>query len=101
MLYFTIGDSPLKINFFFKENYRMGGAYKWPAVEETKEFRRRTRELVEHIIKRTDFKLPIKWDSDFVILILFFKTNLKFFIFSGLCLWVLNMRESTLKLLLF
>lgn len=45
----------------------MGGAYKWPSVEETKGVRRKTRELVEKVIKRSDLKSSIKWDSAFVI----------------------------------
>ena len=49
----------------------MGGEYKWPTVEETKVFRKKTRELVEKVIKRSNLNLPVKWDSDWVNLYFF------------------------------
>ncbi|CAF0779293.1 unnamed protein product [Brachionus calyciflorus] len=45
------------------EHYRMGGSYKWPTVEETKEFRLKVRELINKVIDRTPLELPVTWDS--------------------------------------
>lgn len=45
------------------EHYRMGGNYKWPTVEETKEFRAKVRNLIYKVIDRTPLELPVTWDS--------------------------------------
>lgn len=44
----------------------MGGDYKWPSVEETKEFRLKMKKLILEIIDRTPLELPVKWDSQWV-----------------------------------
>lgn len=45
------------------EHYRMGGSYKWPSVEETKEFRVKIRSLIHQVIDRTPLELPVTWNS--------------------------------------
>jgi hypothetical protein len=50
-----------------KENYRMGGAYKWPSVQETKAFRVKTRELINQVIDRVEISPPVKWDEPLVV----------------------------------
>ena len=54
------------INFNLKEHYRMGGDYKWPSVEETKQFRAKVRELINKVIDRTPLTLPVNWDHPWV-----------------------------------
>ena len=53
------------------EHYRMGGDYKWPTVEETRNYRKKVRELILKVIDRTELKLPITWDSPWVHIYLF------------------------------
>jgi hypothetical protein len=44
----------------------MGGDYKWPTVQETKEYRLKLRNLINVVIDRTPLVLPVKWDSQWV-----------------------------------
>jgi hypothetical protein len=44
----------------------MGGDYKWPTVQETKEYRLKLRNLINDVIDRTPLVLPVKWDSPWV-----------------------------------
>lgn len=44
----------------------MGGSYRWPSVEETREFRSKVRELINKVIDRTPLELPVNWDSPWV-----------------------------------
>mgnify|MGYP000553581369 CR=1 FL=1 len=37
--------------------------YHWPTVEQTKEYRKKAKELVINYIKNCEFTLPISWDS--------------------------------------
>lgn len=50
----------------FKEHYRMGGNYKWPTVEQTKQYRAKVRDLINKVIDRTPLTLPVNWDSPWV-----------------------------------
>eukprot|EP01137_Pigoraptor_chileana_P029171 Opistho-2@14013 len=45
------------------ENYRMGGNFKWPAVADVWEYRRRVRKLVIDVIERTPLTLPVTMES--------------------------------------
>nr|QTC10020.1 conA [Conus imperialis] len=45
------------------ENYRMGGSYKWPSVEEIVEYRRNVRNIILKLIVDTPLQLPITMDS--------------------------------------
>ena len=51
------------------EHYRMGGDYNWPSVSETREYRKRVRELINKVIDRVDIKLPVTWESPLVKLL--------------------------------
>jgi hypothetical protein len=44
----------------------MGGCYKWPTVAETREFRLKTRELINKVIDRTEIEPPVNWDNKLV-----------------------------------
>ncbi len=44
----------------------MGGSYKWPTVEETREFRLKVRALIHKIIDRIPLELPVGWNSPWV-----------------------------------
>ncbi|XP_076463054.1 uncharacterized protein LOC143295308 [Babylonia areolata] len=45
------------------ENYRMGGSYKWPSVEDVVEYRRNVRNIILKLIADTPLQLPITMDS--------------------------------------
>ncbi|XP_035700174.1 ergothioneine biosynthesis protein 1-like [Branchiostoma floridae] len=45
------------------ENYRMGGSFQWPAVEEAVEFRRLVRNRIRQLIEDTPLQLPITQDN--------------------------------------
>ncbi|KAL8572528.1 hypothetical protein ACOMHN_019567 [Nucella lapillus] len=45
------------------ENYRMGGSYKWPSVEEVVEYRRNVRNIILKMITDTPVHLPITMES--------------------------------------
>ena len=49
-----------------KEHYRMGGECKWPTVEEAKNYRYKCRDLINSIIDKTEFVLPITNESPWV-----------------------------------
>lgn len=44
----------------------MGGSYKWPTVEQTRQFRAQVREFINKVIDRTPLKLPVNWDNPWV-----------------------------------
>ena len=44
----------------------MGGDYKWPTVEQTKQFRAKVRELINKVIDRTPLTLPVNWENPWV-----------------------------------
>ena len=48
------------------EHYRMGGDYKWPTVEETREYRLKVRKLINEMIERTPLELPVDANSPWV-----------------------------------
>nr|KAG5714088.1 hypothetical protein BaRGS_020416 [Batillaria attramentaria] len=45
------------------ENYRMGGSYKWPSVDDVVEYRRNVRNIILKLINDTPLQLPIDMDS--------------------------------------
>lgn len=45
----------------------MGGSYRWPTVEKTKQFRLKVRELINKVIDRTPLQLPVNWDHPWVL----------------------------------
>lgn len=45
------------------ENYRMGGAFKWPPLADVVEYRRNVRNVIRNIIKDTPLQLPITMES--------------------------------------
>lgn len=45
------------------ENYRMGGEYKWPTVDEVMDYRRTVRNLIIQMIQDTPLVLPINKES--------------------------------------
>lgn len=45
------------------ENFRMGGAFKWPPLSDVVEYRRNVRNVVTNIIKDTPLQLPITMES--------------------------------------
>ena len=45
----------------------MGGDYKWPRVENVKEYRSKVRDLIYDLIERTNLKLPVTWTDQSVI----------------------------------
>ena len=44
----------------------MKGDYKWPTVEETREYRLKVRKLINDLIDKTPLELPVTWDSQWV-----------------------------------
>ncbi len=44
----------------------MGGSYRWPSVEDVKDFRLKVRELINKVIDRTPLELPVNWNSPWV-----------------------------------
>ncbi|XP_045158623.2 uncharacterized protein LOC123524473 [Mercenaria mercenaria] len=45
------------------ENFRMGGSYQWPSVEETVRYRHEVRQVILNIIDTTPLQLPITMES--------------------------------------
>nr|CAB3260957.1 uncharacterized protein LOC100176451 [Phallusia mammillata] len=45
------------------ENYRMGGAYKWPPLKDVVEYRRKVRQKIRDIILHNDVEFPVTQDS--------------------------------------
>ncbi|PVD22640.1 hypothetical protein C0Q70_15895 [Pomacea canaliculata] len=45
------------------ENYRMGGGYKWPSVDDVVEYRRNVRNIILKLIADTTLVLPITMDT--------------------------------------
>ena len=54
---FAIGVDEMSWDDLNKENYE------WPTVQETKEYRKKAKELVIDYIKNCEFTLPLTWDS--------------------------------------
>ena len=54
---FAIGVDEMSWDDLNKENYA------WPTVDETKEYRQKTKDLIIDYIKNCEFTLPISWDS--------------------------------------
>jgi hypothetical protein len=44
----------------------MGGDHKWPTVEDTKEYRFQVRKIINELIDKTTFQLPIDMESPWV-----------------------------------
>lgn len=49
-----------------QENYRMGGTFKWPDLEEVVEYRRKVKEVVLSVIDNTPLQLPVTQESPWV-----------------------------------
>ena len=45
------------------ENFRMGGAFKWPSLEEVVAYREAVRDVVSTVIASTPIELPITMKS--------------------------------------
>ncbi|ELU18927.1 hypothetical protein CAPTEDRAFT_226801 [Capitella teleta] len=45
------------------ENFRMGGQLKWPKLDNVVDYRRKVRDVIINIIKKTPLQLPINMDS--------------------------------------
>ncbi|XP_077981461.1 uncharacterized protein LOC144436526 isoform X2 [Glandiceps talaboti] len=45
------------------ENYRMGGSFKWPSVQEVVDYRREVKNLMMKVIEDTPLELPITMES--------------------------------------
>lgn len=52
--------------FSLQENYRMGGSYKWPSVNEVMDYRRTVRNIIIKMIQDTPLVLPITKESPWV-----------------------------------
>ncbi|XP_072017965.1 uncharacterized protein [Amphiura filiformis] len=52
-----------EMNWDDTENYRMGGSYKWPSVNEVAEFRGKVRKLIRQVILDTPLELPVTQES--------------------------------------
>nr|XP_054765384.1 uncharacterized protein LOC129272180 [Lytechinus pictus] len=46
-----------------QENYRMGGSYQWPSLEDVVQFRLKVRNVIRKIIEATPLELPVTQDS--------------------------------------
>ena len=44
----------------------MGGSYRWPTIEQIREYRLEVRQLINKVIDRLPLELPIVWDSPWV-----------------------------------
>jgi hypothetical protein len=53
-------------NVIFKEHYRMGGSYKWPYVEQVKDYRKKVRSLILRLIDRLYLNLPVTMNDQTV-----------------------------------
>ena len=49
-----------------QENYRLGGAFKWPSVQDVMEYRRKVYDLVIRVIETAPLELPITQDHPWV-----------------------------------
>ena len=49
-----------------QENYRMGGAFKWPAICDVLEYRVQVRKLVIDVIENAPLQLPITQEHPWV-----------------------------------
>ena len=45
------------------ENYRMGGTFRWPSMEEVFDYRERVKKVILDVIDNTPLNLPITQDS--------------------------------------
>ena len=52
--------------FASQENYRMGGAFKWPAIRDVLEYRAQVREMVIDVIENAPLQLPITQEHPWV-----------------------------------
>lgn len=51
---------------FCKENYRLGGAFDWPTVEQVHEYRNQVKTIVKNAIESYPLDLPITQLSPWV-----------------------------------
>lgn len=76
-----------------QENYRLGGAFKWPSLHEVLEYRRQVHDMVVKVIETAPLELPITQDHPWVR----YNDKLGRDLWSGVCcsglsLWGLNMK---------
>ena len=50
----------------FQENFRMGGKFEWPGLDEVVEYRSTVRNMILELIENTPLSLPITMDSQWV-----------------------------------
>lgn len=48
----------------------MGGAYKWPSLDEVVEYRKEVRQIILQIIEETPLQLPVTMNSPWVKLVI-------------------------------
>ena len=51
---------------FLQENYRMGGAYQWPGLNEVMQYRKFVRQLVCDVINSAPLSLPVTMENPWV-----------------------------------
>ena len=49
-----------------QENYRLGGAFKWPSLQEVMDYRRKVHDLVVMVIETAPLVLPVTQDHPWV-----------------------------------
>lgn len=49
-----------------QENYRLGGSFQWPSVEEVMEYRRQVYHTILSVIDNAPFDLPVTVDHPWV-----------------------------------
>nr|XP_039262070.1 ergothioneine biosynthesis protein 1-like [Styela clava] len=52
------------------ENFRMGGSYQWPSVEEARQYRKTVRDIVTRVIEETPLQHPIDHDNPFWVIMM-------------------------------
>ena len=83
-----------------QENYRLGGAYKWPSLKDVLEYRKQVYDLVCKLIETAPLELPITMENLWVRLylcILHTVVYLLYLLNSGLFSWQLNTKGHSDK----
>jgi 5-histidylcysteine sulfoxide synthase/putative 4-mercaptohistidine N1-methyltranferase len=44
--------------------------YEWPTVQEVRDYRRKARQVIDHVIRHTPFSLPIGWNDPFWVVLM-------------------------------
>ena len=56
----------MNCNLCLQENYRMGGSYKWPSVDDVVDYRCSVRNMILKVIEDMPLDLPITMESPWV-----------------------------------